>query len=65
MDLSEWGKFSAPRGGKLPVTLSLGVVEGRADVEAGVLLRDAEAALKRAEQAGQNRVEPPSRPGKK
>jgi two-component system, cell cycle response regulator len=62
MDISEWGKFSGAKDGKLQVTLSLGVVEGRPDIEAGALLREVEGALKRA---GQNRVEGPSKPEKK
>ena len=60
MDISEWGKFTGPKDGKFQVTLTLGVVEGRADMEFEAFLRDAEAALKRAGQAGKNRVEPPS-----
>jgi len=65
MDISEWGKFSGSKDGKLQVTLSLGVAEGRADVEAGALLREVEAALMRAKRAGQNRVEGASKPEKK
>jgi two-component system cell cycle response regulator len=57
MDLSEWGKFSSPQDGRLQVTLSLGVAAGRKVAEAEVFLRGAEAALRRAKQAGQNRVE--------
>jgi diguanylate cyclase (GGDEF)-like protein len=65
MDISEWGKFSGSHDGKLQTTLSLGVVEGRPDIEAGALFREVEAALKRAKRAGQNRVEGASRPEKK
>ncbi len=65
MDISEWGKFAPTSDGKLQVTLSLGVVEAQKDTEAGSLLREAEAALKRAKQAGQNRVEPAPQPGQK
>ena len=64
MDISEWGKFSGTHDGKLQVTLSLGVAEGRPDKEAGALLREVEATLTRAKQAGQNRVESPPQPGK-
>lgn len=65
MDISEWGKFSGSSDGKLQVTLSLGVGEGRADMEAGALLREVESALKRAKRGGQNRVESASKPPKK
>ena len=65
MDISEWGKFSGSHDGKLQTTLSLGVVEGRPDIEAGALFREVEAALKRAKRAGQNRVEGASRPEEK
>lgn len=65
MDISEWGKFSGTHDGKLQVTLSLGAAEGRPDMEPGALLRDVEAALKRAKQAGHNRVEPAAQPGKR
>jgi diguanylate cyclase (GGDEF)-like protein len=65
MDISEWGKFSGSHDGKLHVTLSLGVAEGRPDIEAGALHREVEAALTRAKKAGQNRVEGASRPEKK
>ena len=65
MDISECGKFSGTHDGKLQVTLSLGVAEGRPDVEAGALLREVEAAVNRAKLAGQNRVEPPPQPGKR
>ena len=58
MDISEWGKFSGPRDAKLQVTLSLGVAEGRANIETSALLRDVEAAQSRAEQSGRNRVVP-------
>jgi diguanylate cyclase (GGDEF)-like protein len=56
MDISEWGKFPGADDGKLHVTLSLGVCEGRGDLEAGPLLRQAEAALRLAKQGGPNRV---------
>ena len=62
MDLSEWGKFSSPKDGKLQVTLSLGVAAGEKIVEAEVFLRGVEAALSRAKKAGQNRVETASAP---
>jgi two-component system, cell cycle response regulator len=65
MDISEWGKFTGSRDGKLQVTLSLGVAEGRPDLEAGALLREVEAALHQAKSAGQNRVVAASRPEKK
>ena len=65
MDISEWGKFSGTQDGKLQVTLSLGVAEGRSDMEAGALLREVETVLARAKQAGQNRVEAPRKPEKK
>ena len=65
MDISEWGKFSGSRDTKLQVTLSLGVAEGRADIEAAALLRDVEAAQSRADQSGRNRVVPHVRRQKK
>ncbi len=65
MDISEWGKFAPTSDGKLQVTLSLGVVEAQISAEAGGLLREAEAALKRAKLAGQNRVEPAPQAGEK
>jgi diguanylate cyclase (GGDEF)-like protein len=62
MDLSEWGKFTTPKDGKLQVTLSLGVAAGEKVGEAEVFLRGVEAALSRAKKAGQNRVETASAP---
>jgi len=57
MDLSEWGKFTSPRESKLPVTISLSVAAGDHVTEPEAFLRGVEAALRRAKQAGPNRVE--------
>ncbi len=57
MDLSEWGKFTSPEDGKLRVTLSLAVAVGDKIAEPEIFLRGVEAALRRAQKAGQNRVE--------
>jgi diguanylate cyclase (GGDEF)-like protein len=62
MDLSEWGKFTTPKDGKLQVTLSLGVAAGEKVEEADIFLRGVEAAFRRAKKAGQNRVEAAGEP---
>jgi two-component system cell cycle response regulator len=57
MDISEWGKFTSVKDGKIQVTLSLGVAAGEKMKETEPFLHAVEAALGRATQAGHNRAE--------
>jgi two-component system cell cycle response regulator len=57
MDISEWGKFTSAKEGKLQVTLSLGVAAAEKMKETEPLLHAVEAALARARTAGHNRAE--------
>jgi diguanylate cyclase (GGDEF)-like protein len=57
MDISEWGKFTSAKEGKIQITLSLGVAAAEKQKEIEPLLHAVEAALARAKQGGHNRAE--------
>ncbi len=57
MDISEWGKFTSAKEGKILVTLSLGVAAAEKMKETEPFLHAVEAALGRAQKAGHNRTE--------
>jgi two-component system cell cycle response regulator len=57
MDISEWGKFTSAKEGKIQITLSMGVATAEKMKEAEPFLHAVEAALTRAKNAGYNRAE--------
>ena len=57
MDISEWGKFTSAKQGKMQITLSMGVATAEKMKETEFFLHAVEAALARAKNAGYNRAE--------
>jgi diguanylate cyclase (GGDEF)-like protein len=57
MDISEWGKFTSAKEGKMQITLSMGVATAEKMKETEFFLHAVEAALARAKNAGYNRAE--------